>query len=419
MNEKHCRRYAELLVKLGVDLRPRQPLYIHGQVAHRRLIALLTEVAYEAGSGPVETRLLDPLQHAALIRHGRFEDIELFHSHAQVWYSELLRHGAAYICLLGPEIPQLWEEIARSCPERHAVYQRGAATALGGFQRYGLEGQCSPWVAATCPTPGWAKQVFANLPEDEACDRLAELIFQFTYADREEALELAAVRDRRLKARCRKLDELGITEIHVAGGRTDLRVGFSRKARWQGGSLKTRTGQTFYGNMPSVEVYTTPHRRLTEGRLAVTRPFRLRRGPVVRDLVLCFRGGAVVELDAGEGLETFKRTIETDEGARYLGEFALVSEDSSIAKSGLFFDLGLIDENASSHVALGYSYARPVSGGESMSLRELEELGCNQSAHHTDIMFGSTEITIVATESREGEVVLVDRGCWTERFVND
>jgi len=417
MNEEHCRRYAELLVKLGVDLRPRQPLYIHGQVAHRRLIALLTEVAYEAGSGPVETRFFDPLQHAALIRHGRFEDIELFHSHVQLWYSELLRHGAAYICLLGPEIPQLWEEIARSCPERHAVYQRGAAVALGGFQRYGFEGQCCPWVGAACPTPGWAKQVFPDLPEAEACDRLAELIFQFTYADREEALELAAARDRQLKARCRKLDELGITEIHVTGGQTDLRVCFSRKARWQGGSLKTSTGQTFYANMPSLEVYTTPHRRLTEGRLAVTRPFRLPRAPLVRDLVLRFQGGEVVELDASEGLEAFSRFLETDEGARYLGEFALVGENSSIAQSGLFFDLGLIDENASSHVALGKGLVRPLSGGESMSLRELEDLGCNQSSTHTDIMFGSAEITVVATESREGEVVLLDRGRWTERFV--
>ncbi len=110
MNAEHLRRYARLLVGHGVALRPGQPLYVYGQVAHRRLMALLTELAYEAGGGPVETRLFDPLQQAALIRHGRIEDVELGHMQVQSWLAEVVRHGGAYISLVGSELPKLWDE---------------------------------------------------------------------------------------------------------------------------------------------------------------------------------------------------------------------------------------------------------------------------------------------------------------------
>ncbi len=125
----------------------------------------------------------------------------------------------------------------------------------------------------------------------------------------------------------------------------------------------------------------------------------------------------MIELEASSGKKAFCHWLEIDEGSRFLGEFALIGEDSPIARSGLFFNASILDENASSHVALGKAYSWAVAGGESMTLRELEELGVNQSATHTDIMFGSPEVTIVATRSREGEVVLIDRGQWTGRLL--
>lgn len=418
MNDEHRRRYARLLVELGVGLRPRQPLYVYGQVAHRELVALLTEMAYEAGSGPVETRLYDPLQQAALIRHGRLEDIELCHSQDQAWFSEIIRHGGAYVSLQGSEYPQLWDDLARTHPDRHAAYQRGVVHALSGFYRLGLDGHRFPWVAAAWPTARWAREVFPGLPEAAAVDRLAALIFRFTFADREDALEQTAARNRLLKARCRALDELGIEEIRILGGKSDLRVGLSTRARWLGGSSQTAAGQTYYVNLPTEEVYVTPDRRLSEGHLAITRPFRLQTGPLVDGLVLRFRGGRVVDFDAARGGEGFARWLGTDPGARSLGEIALVSEDSAIARSGLFFGLNLLDENASAHLALGKGYAGAIAGGESMTPEELAEQGCNPSTVHTDLMFGSHEVSVCATRSREGAVVLIDAGRWAERFVD-
>ncbi len=337
MNEEHWRRYAQLLVRCGVGLRPGQPLYVYGEVAHRHLMALLTEAAYEAGGGRVETRLLDPLLQAALVRHGRLEDIELCHAADQAWLHDLLRHGGAYICLNGAEDPDLWHDLARSHPDRHGAYLRGLSAATGGFYSYGVERRWCPWLTAACPTPGWAREVFPELPEHRAHERLTELIFCFTGADRENAFERAAAKDRLLKARCRWLDQLAITKIHVIGGGSDFRVGLSSKARWQGGSETTIDGQTFYYNLPAEEVFTTPDKRLTEGRLAATRPFRFPGGPLVRDLVLHFRNGRVVDLDARSGGQAFARWLDADDGARYLGEFALASEDSALARSGIFW----------------------------------------------------------------------------------
>ncbi len=416
MNQEHFRRYARLLVHSGIGLRPAQPLYIYGQVAHRRLIALLTEVAYRAGCGLVETRLLDPLQHAALIRHGRLEAIELCHSEDQAWLSAMIRQGGAYICLTGQEFPNLWDELATSHPERHAAYLRGISAATGGIYRYGLERRSFPWLTAACPTPGWGKALFPDLPEGQALDRLSELIFKFSFANRNRAPELIREQDRLLKARCRELDELSIRAVRVTGGGNDFRVAFPPGARWLGGSDTTEAGQRFFFNMPSLEVFTTPDRRTTEGRLVATRPFRFPGGPRVKDLVLEFRAGRVVDFDASTGCRAFARWLETDDGARQLGELALIGEDSAVARADLFFDATLLDENAASHVALGKGHAQAVADGESMTSRELDGLGVNRSLIHTDIMFGSKDVTVVA-ECREGEVTLIARGCWTTRFL--
>ena len=381
-------------------------------------MALLTEVAYCAGGGRVETRMLDPLQIAALIRHGRLKDIELYHTKDQAWHHELLHHRGAFICLVGSELPSLWDQLARSHTDRHGVYLRGLHTSTGGFYSYGVERQWCPWLTAACPTSGWARQLFPQLPESRAYQRLTRLLFRFTGADREDAIDRVAAKDRLLKARCRRLDDLAITEIHVIGGGSDFRVGLSSQARWRGGSTTTVDGQTFYYNLPTEEVFTTPDRRTTEGRLVATRPFRFPGSPLVRDLVLDFRDGRVVDFDARSGARAISRWLGTDDGARYLGEFALAAEDSVIARSGVFFNATVLDENASSHVALGQAYLNGVTGAGTMKPRDLEDLGVNHSGIHTDIMFGSPSVSVIASKCQEGEIVLIDCGKWAKRFTD-
>ncbi len=416
MNEKHLDRYARLLVEHGAGLRQDQQLFIRGEVAHRDLALRIAEAAYDLGAGAVPLRLKDPLQQAQLIRRARLELLALFHDRNQRFMNEIVRSRSAVISLAGDEHPALMPELARSHPERHALFTNAAGAAAEGLRAYGINRGLCPWVVAGAVTPGWARLVFPELPEAEAMDRLAGLIFQFTYADRDDARQLAAAKDRRLHARRRILDELQIREIRVTGGGTDLTVGFSAKTRWLGGSKETSFGQRFNANVPSEENFTTPDRRLTQGRLVATMPFRTHGGLLVKDLVLTFRDGRVVDLDASEGREGFGRWLDSDDGARYLGEFALVGQDSPIARSGLFFEHTLFDENAWPHAALGRAYANGLAGGVAMTPSELDAVGYNRSVIHTDVMFGSTEVSIVATRTREGEVTLIDQGDWSDRF---
>lgn len=418
MNEQHLDRYAEILVRHGAGLRADQDVFIHGEIAHRDLALRVAEAAYDQGAGSVSLWLDDPLVDAQLIRRGRPERIELAHEGKRRWINGVLKSRGALISLRGDEHPTLMPEIAESHPLTHQIFTRSQQAQSVAFHLHGINRGLCPWVVAGAPTPAWAMRVRPALADDPAtaAERLAELIFSFTHADREDAVDRAAAKDRLLHARRRALDALAIEEIHVTGGGSDLRVGLSPKARWLGGSKETAFGQTFNANVPSEENFTTPDWRRTEGRLAATMPFRTKSGVLVEDLVLSFRQGRVVDFEAGRGREGFGRWLDSDEGARQLGEFALVGQDSPIAASGRFFEHTLFDENAWSHAALGKAYATALRGGPDMTPQELKDLGCNDSVIHTDIMFGSTEVSIVATRSAEGEVVLIEEGAWTARF---
>ncbi len=418
MNEEHFDRYARLLVEHGAGLRPGQELYLRGEVAHRDLVLRIADAAYDAGAAAVHFRLKDPLILAQLARRGRREHLALYHDREACWINDLVRTRSAVISLVGDELPRLMPELARSHPERHALLAQGASQAATGLLVHGVNRGVCPWVVAGAVTPEWARLVFPDLSAEAAEERLWEIVFELTYADRDDAEVLAAAKDRRLHTRRRLLDELEIREVRVTGGGTDLTVGFSERARWLGGSKDTADGQTFNANVPSEENFTTPDRRLTDGRLVATMPFRTKSGLLVDGLVLTFRHGRVVDFEATEGEEGFRRWIDSDEGARYLGEFALVGSDSPIAESGLFFEHTLYDENAWPHAALGQGYASGLEGGPEMSARELDGMGCNRSMIHTDVMFGSTEVSVVATRTRRGEVVLIDRGSWRARFLD-
>ncbi len=415
-NERNLDRYARILAEHGAGLREGREAFVRGEVAHRDLVLRVAEAAYDCGAKAVHIWLNDPLAHAQVIRRASPEQIDIYRRDEQRWFEDLVRVRGALISLKGEEYPTLMQELARDHPEAHAAATRATQKIITTFHSHGINRGLCPWVVAGAVTPGWAQRVFPDLDEAEATERLWEQVLRFTLADREDAVEAAAAKERLLHVRRRELSALAIREIHVSGGGTDLTVELSERARWLGGSKTTADGTVFNANVPSEESFTTPDRRATRGRVVATMPFRLASGAIVSDLVLTFEDGRITDCDAGEGKRLFADWIASDDGARYLGEFALVGQDSPIAQSGLFFEHTLYDENAWSHLAIGRAYATALDGGTEMSAAELEELGCNTSTIHTDIMFGSEDVTIVATRSREGEVVLLERGHWTERF---
>ncbi|MCP4662148.1 MAG: aminopeptidase, partial [bacterium] len=291
MNEEHLERYAWLVVKFGVDLHPGDDLYIRGERIHRELALRVGEAAYDLGARRVHYRFGDPLEVSQLIRRGAMEDLGRYHERNQAWYAEVERSRSPAVFLDGQELPETMPILARTEPDKHAAFTRAASAAVLAFHRNAVDRRLCPIAVAAGATPAWARKLFPELPENAATSRLWELICRFTYADQDDALERLTAHDRAIRRRKRALDELGIREIHLTGGGNDLRIGLSAKARWQSASMESLSGHRFYVNFPSYEIYTTPDRRLADGRLVASMPFYLRSGILVKDLVLLFRDG--------------------------------------------------------------------------------------------------------------------------------
>lgn len=412
MDEDHLRRYAKLLVEHALALREDQRLDVWGENCHALIAQTVGDAAYAAGAGPVYYRLFDPLETAQLIRRARRDQIALHYLEAQSWLGDLVRSKGALLVLLGKSDPFALAELQGTHPTSHHAFAVESSLFNRELQRRALDQGLLPFTATLCPTPGWAQQIFPELPPSEALQRFWKLVFHFTGADQNDPRVTLAASANLLAKRAAALDALEIRELNVTGGGNDFRVCLSSAARWRGGTHSTVNGQRFFPNVPSFEIFTTPDRRGTEGRFVASRPVRLNGGVVVENLVLDFEAGKVVNFEAAMGEEPFARWLEVDEGARYLGEIGLVGEDSPVAQSKKIFYHPLLDENAAAHAALGQGFAACLDFGGETSPSQLETAGCNHSVIHTDIPFGSPEITVVATHTCQGEVLLLERGRW-------
>ena len=415
-HEECLDRYARLLVEHSLGLREGQPLTVRGEWIHRDLALRVGEAAYSVGAGKVDYRLVDPLETAQLIRRGRPEQIALHEVERQTWLNDVLRTRGALLLLDGKSDPQMMAELRRTHPRNHGLLISESSAIGVELTRRVIDQRLSPVVTAVCPTPAWASRVFPELDGDEAYRRLWELIFRSTHALHDDASARAEVQVDRLATRCRALDSLDVEELHVTGGGNDFRVRFTDRTRWRDASARTTSGQRFFVNVPSFEVFTTPDRHGTEGRLSASRPLPLHGGALVEGLVLHFRGGRIVDFEAERGAEDIGSWLDVDDGSRHLGEFALVAVDSPVGRGGRTFGNTLLDENAAAHVALGQAYASALDGGETMSASELEAVGCNRSTIHVDVAFGSAEVDVVATPRRGGETVVLTQGSWAPGF---
>ena len=155
-------------------------------------------------------------------------------------------------------------------------------------------------------------------------------------------------------------------------------------------------GVTYMPNIPTEEVFTSPDRRHADGVIRLTKPVIVA-GLVVEGLKVTFRRGRITDVTATSGAEAVRAQLDTDEGARSLGEVSLVDRDSRIAKAGLLFHNMLFDENAACHIAWGQSFPFAVPGGLAKSNEERYEIGLNRSAIHTDVVIGGEGLTVTGT----------------------
>lgn len=405
-------RYARLLVEYAANVQPGQLVNVSGEMAHRDLAVRVAKEAYRCGAASVIVDLADPRIHRYKLDSVKDEHLTLVPKHIPAKFQQLLDEGGATIKLIGPEFPLILSDAdpKKVNTERKAFYQ-----SIKAFFDEGIGKSKVQWTLGAVSTPAWGKRVFPELDEVAAERALWESLFKIVRVDQDNFLDVWREHNRKLHERSARLNELKIKELHFTGPGTDLRVGLHERARFKGGTDKTPQNVDFEPNIPTEECFTTPDSRLTSGTVRATRPF-LVNGVLVEDLSMTFEKGRLVSFDAKSGSETFREYVDTDPGARMLGEVALVGIDSPIYQSGRIFEEILLDENAACHIAIGSAYKFCLDGGSTLTEDEAAAIGCNESIVHTDMMISSNEVDVTATTFDNKKVSLLVKGEWMRPY---
>jgi aminopeptidase len=269
------------------------------------------------------------------------------------------------------------------------------------------------WSIAAYPGRAWARQVFPDLDPDAAQAALADAIFAASRVDRPDPVAAWAEHDADLAARRDWLNDHDFAALHFRSANTNLTVGLADGHLWQGGAAEAKNGITCNPNIPTEEVFTTPHKDHVEGTVRASKPLA-HQGTLIDGIEVTFEGGKITKARADRGEEVFLKLIDTDEGARRIGEVALVPHASPISKSGVLFYNTLFDENAACHIALGQCYKDCLRDTAGLSDEDIAARGGNSSLIHVDWMIGAADTEIDGI-TKSGERVPVFRdGNWAE-----
>ena len=399
-------RLAQVAVHVGLGLRAGQDLVMTAPLGALPLVRRITEHAYRAGAGLVTTIYSD--EEATLSRYRSAPDASF--DRAAGWLYEgmgrAFGEGAARLAISGDN-PML---LSGQDPDKVARANRANSTAY----RPALERIVNfdiNWNIVAYPHPAWAKLVFPHAEEDEAVRQLADAIFSASRVDVDDPVGAWREHNAALAGRRDWLNGKNFWAIRFRGPGTDLTVGLADRHLWQGGAATAKNGITCNANIPTEEVFTTPHAQQVDGTVTSTKPLSYQ-GTLIKDISVRFEGGRIVEARASKGEEVLRKVLDTDEGARRLGEVALVPHSSPISQSGLLFFNTLFDENAASHIALGQCYAKCFVDGTSLATEQIAAQGGNQSLIHIDWMIGSGQIDVDGIGSGGEVTPVMRRGEW-------
>ena len=399
-------RLGEVAVRVGLGLQEGQELVMTASLDALPLVRRITEHAYKAGASLVTTLFSDEEATLMRFRHARDGSFDVASGWLYDGMASAFKNGAARLAIAG-ENPSLLagqdpDKVSRANRARSAAYTP-ALELIAGFD--------INWTIASYASPTWARAVFPNEPEEVAVAKLWDAIFAASRVDLVDPVAAWAEHNKALHARTKLLNDKRYSALRFVGPGTDLTVGLADDHAWEGGASTAKNGIVCNPNIPSEEVFTTPHKDRVSGHVTSTKPLSYQ-GTLIEDIAVRFEDGRIVESTARTGAEVLAKVLDTDAGARRLGEVALVPHSSPISASGLLFYNTLFDENAACHIALGQAYAKCIRGGDTMSPEQLAAKGANKSLIHIDWMIGSSHIDIdgIAADGRAEPIMR--RGEW-------
>ena len=392
--EHLLQKYADLTIKVGLNLQPGQRLLVVDlsnlgvALEAAPLIRKIVASAYRHGARFVDVMWADNQVRLARYQYaGRDTFTEL-----PVWMSrDLLEHVQAGEPLL-TVIARDPDLLKGQDSELVAQEQRTRRHVTHPAELY-IERNAINWCVVGAAAPLWAAKVFPDLPGEEATSRLWQAIFKVCRVDQDDPISAWETHIRELARREKYLNHKGFSALRYRGPGTDVTIGLPEGHVWASAQMRSETGILFTANLPTEEIFTLPHRERVEGYVTVAKPVSVD-GTLVEDISLRFENGRVIEARAKTNEAILRRLIENDEGASHLGEVSLVPHSSPVSQSGVLFYNILFDENAASHIALGAAYRFSLRDGQSMSDDEFAAAGGNSSVVHTDLMIGTAEMDV-------------------------
>lgn len=388
MNTDKLDRLAELAIQIGLGLERGQEVVMTAPIEAIPLARRITEHAYKAGAPLVTTLYSDDEATLARYRHVPAKDFERAPAWLYEGMAQAYRSGAARLAITGGNPSLLAGQDPAKVSRANLATSKAMQPALELITRHEIN-----WTIVPSATAPWARAVFPDESEDRAVTRLWDAIYRATRADAADPVAAWEKHIANLQERVDFLNKRRFAALHFRAPGTDLRVGLADGHRWLGGPTVAHNGIRCVPNMPTEEVFTTPHKDRVEGKVRSTKPLSYQ-GTLIENIEVRFENGRIVEASATNGKAILENMIATDDGARRLGEVSLVPHSSPIASSGLLFWNTLFDENAACHIALGQAYSSCLENADGLGTAELAERGANNSLIHVDWMIGSGEMDV-------------------------
>jgi aminopeptidase len=397
---------ADVAINVGLGLKPGQELVMTSSTDCLPLARRISEHAYRAGATLVTTLFTDDESTLARYHHAPDASFDRAAGWLYDGMAAAFKSGAARLAVAGANPSLLSNEDPDKVGRANRAVSMAYRPALEIITRHDIN-----WTIVASATPAWAAAMFPNDAPDAALAKLWDAIFSTTRINTADPVSAWKSHDAELHKRAAFLNEKRFSALHYRGPGTDFRLGLADDHLWLGGGTTANNGNYCIPNMPTEEVFSAPHKDRAEGTITATKPLS-HQGTMIEGIQVRFERGRIVEARATRGQEVLQKLIDTDDGARRLGEVALVPHSSPIAASGLVFFHTLFDENAASHIALGQAYSSCVRDGDKLSPEQLAAKGANDSLIHVDWMIGSAELDIDGITASGVAEPLMRKGEW-------
>ena len=405
MKKTTMRKYAQLIVRVGVNVQKGQEVVITAALDQPEFITILAEECYKAGAKRVSVEWQHPQLKKLAARYMKLRDL----SETLEWEKMKLQRMVDVLpvrIFIESEDPDGLRGI-------NAKYFKAMAARIKVSKPYrdAIDNK-HQWCIAAVPGEAWAKKMYPQLSKHQAVEQLWKDILYTARADGEDPVADWEAHNHDLKARSTYLNSLHLRSLHYSSANgTDLTIGLIPTAEFHAGRDTTVQGVDYDPNMPTEEVYTSPDYRTAEGIVYATKPLSYQ-GQLVENFSVRFEKGRAVEVRAEKGQSVLEEIIGMDDGCHYLGECALVPKESPISQSGLLFYSTLFDENASCHLALGFGFEECLKGFENMTKEEIHTAGVNDAGNHTDFMIGNDDLSIDGTDENGVVHPIFRNGTW-------